>query len=241
DPMDHGLHLAAIEQWPDVAAQRLRELDLALERARAKRRAGDRQSPQHDVPPVELDLAAMQERDHDEAAFEREAAEVLLDVIASDHVEDHVDAALARDARNLDDEVLRAIVDRMIGAHLPAERGLLVASGRGDDAGAVLLRELDRGQPDAARAAVDQRGLAATQAAAIDQVVPDGEERLRQRRRLDQRESLRDGQAPAGRRRAGFGVPAAGGQRADAIADGHALRAVAQRDDGAGDLETDDR
>ena len=51
-----------------------------------------------------------------EPAFERQALQVLLDVVAADHVEDDVDAALAGDPRDLGDEVLRPVVDRVIGA-----------------------------------------------------------------------------------------------------------------------------
>ena len=94
-----------------------RDRDLALDGARAKRRSGHRQPLQHDVAPVELDAAAAQERDDDEPAFEREAFQVLLDVVAADHVEHDVDAALAGDARDLGDEILRAVIDRMRGAH----------------------------------------------------------------------------------------------------------------------------
>ncbi len=128
------------------------------------------------MAPVGLHLAAAQEGDDDEAALEREAAEILLDVVAADHVEDDVDAALAGDPRDLGDEVLRPVVDRMSGADRPAERRLVVAARGRDHRRAELLRDLDRRQPDTARAAVDQHGLAGAQPPAVEEIVPDGEE-----------------------------------------------------------------
>ena len=72
-------------------------------------------------------------------SFEREAAQVLLDVVAADHVEHDVDAALAGDARDLGDEVLRPVVDRVIGAERAAERGLVVAADRREHRCAEML------------------------------------------------------------------------------------------------------
>ena len=51
------------------ARERLRDADLARGRARAQRRAGDGQPLHHDVAPVDLDAAAVQEGDDDEAAL----------------------------------------------------------------------------------------------------------------------------------------------------------------------------
>ena len=102
---------------------------------------------------------------------------------------------LAGDPRDLGDEILRPVVDRVIGAERPAERGLVVAARRREHRRAELLGELDRREADAARAAVDQHFLAALQAAAIDEVVPDGEVIFGQARGFEQREARRDRQA----------------------------------------------
>ena len=61
----------------------------------------------HDVAPVDLGAAALQEGDEHEPAVERQALQVLLDVVAADDVEHEIDAALPRDVRDLGDEVLR--------------------------------------------------------------------------------------------------------------------------------------
>src|SRR6185436_18711632 len=135
------------------------------------------------------------------------------------HVEDQVDAALPGDARDFRDEILLAIVDRVIGADLQAVGGLVGAADGGDHGRAEALAELDRGEADAARAAVEQRGLAWCQMAAIEHVVPDREVVLRKTRRFEQVQRLGNRQAEVGGRRAIFGVAAARRQRAYLIAD----------------------
>ena len=51
-------------------------------------------------------LAALQERDDRHPAFQRQAFQILLDVVAADDVEDDVDAALGGERGHLDGEVL---------------------------------------------------------------------------------------------------------------------------------------
>ena len=48
----------------------------------------------------------LQESDLHQAAIERQAAQVARDVVAADHVEDHVDAAVAGEPRHLGHEIL---------------------------------------------------------------------------------------------------------------------------------------
>ena len=100
------------------------------------------------------------------------------DVVASDHVEDDVDAALGSDAAHLLDEVVAAVVDRVVGTERDAGGALVVAARGGDHDRAVRLGELDRGDADAAGAAVDQEPVAGLERAALEHVVPDGEEGL---------------------------------------------------------------
>ena len=216
--VDDGLELAALEHRPDVLAERDRQGELALVRARSQRGARHGEAAHHDVPPVDLHPAAAQKGDHHEAALERQALQVLLDVVAADHVEDDVDARLAGDARDLGDEVFGPVVDRVIGAERPAKRRLVVASRRRQHRRAELLRELDRGEADAAGAAVDEQLLAALQAAAIDDVVPDGEVVFGQARGFERGEPGGDRQAEARGCRAELRIAAARRQRADGIA-----------------------
>src|SRR5204863_3642523 len=96
--------------------------------ARTQGRAGDRQATHHDARPIDLDLAAVQEGDHDEPPLECKTPQVLVDVVAAYHVEHDVYTALAGDARHFLYEILRPVVDRMIRAHRRAERCLLIAA-----------------------------------------------------------------------------------------------------------------
>ena len=48
NPVDDRLELLRFEQWPHLVAQALRNLSLAYGRARAQRRAGDRQALHYD-------------------------------------------------------------------------------------------------------------------------------------------------------------------------------------------------
>ena len=129
----------------------------------------------------------MQERDDHQPAFERETLQVLLDVIAADHVEHDVDAALGGYPGDLDGEILFPIIDRVIGADVAAIRSLVrVADGR-DHGRSKRLRELYRAKPDPARAAMHEERLALFQAAALEHVVPHGEIIFGQARRFQRR------------------------------------------------------
>ncbi len=183
----------------------------------------------------------MQERDDDQAPLDREAAQVLRDVVAADHVEHELDAALARDRRDLGGEVGGPVVDRVVGAEIPAEGRLIVAADRGDHLRAERLRVLDRRVADAAGAAVDQDRLARGEPPALEHVVPDRERVLGQARGLEERQPSRRRQAVPGRRDAELGVAAAGRQRAHLVTDAPSGHGRTDRRDGAGDLEPDDR
>ena len=116
------------------------------------------------------------------------------------------------------DEILRLVVDRVVGAELEARVALVVAAGRDDDLRAQGLGHLDGRDADAAGAALDQQRLAGLQAGAVEDVAPHREESLRQRRRFDIAHALGNRQALAHRRHAQLRVAATGHQRADAVA-----------------------
>ncbi len=239
--VDHRLRAAGLVERPHALAQRVGDPDLPLGRAGAHRRSGHREPLQHDRHPVDLGLAAVQERDDHEPALDREAAQVLRDVVAAHHVEHQLDAALAGDRRDLGHEVAGPVVDRVIRADSPAERRLVVAADRRDHLRAERLRVLDRRVADAARAAVDQDRLARGELSPLEHVVPDGERVLRQARRLEQRQALRRRQAVPRRRDAVLRVAAAGRERADLVADAPRRDVRTDCGDRARDLESDDR
>ena len=120
---------------------------------------------------------------------------------------------VARDA----DEVLRSIVDAALGAERLAGPALLVGAGRGEHLGAECPRQLNRRGADPARAAVDQETFARTQPAAVEDVRPHGEERLGNRRGLDQAQRSGNRQALHGRHGAELGIAASRGEGAHAI------------------------
>ena len=126
-------------------------------RARPHRRARDRQALAHHQEQVEvLGLRAMLGGHLDEPAVHREALEVALEIGRADDVDDHVDAAPAGQARDALGEILVAVIDGGFGAEPDARRAFLVAARGGVRACAELARQLDRGDADAARAAVHQ-------------------------------------------------------------------------------------
>ena len=83
------------------------------------------------------------------------------------------------------DEILGAIVDRAIRAEPQARGGLFVRADGRDHLRAERLGEHYRRGADAGGSAVNQQGFAGPQAAALENVGPDGEKRFRDRRRFD--------------------------------------------------------
>src|SRR5206468_6618566 len=94
--VDDRLDRAGLDQRPDFLAQVPRDRALELDRARAQRGARHRQAPAQDVAEEERRLAAAEEGDDNDAAVVCEAFQLAVDVVAADHVEDHVDAAASR-------------------------------------------------------------------------------------------------------------------------------------------------
>ena len=99
------------------------------------------------------------------------------------------------------------------------------------------MRELDGGNADAARAAVHEEPLSALQAAALEHVVPHGEEALGDRGRFRHRQAGWHRQAGSLICGAIFRVAAAGDERHHAVALFEAACAGTQRRDRARNLE----
>ena len=109
------------------------------------------------------------------------------------------------------------MVDRLDRSESAARLALLVRPGGRICGRSECARELDRGRADPAGAAVDQHPLARPEAAAVEQVRPDGEVGLRDRGCGRRVHAGWHRQALPRRSRAVLGVPAAGDQRADAV------------------------
>jgi hypothetical protein len=86
------------------------------------------------------------------------------------------------------------------------------------------LRHLDRGDADAAGAALDQQRFARLQTRAIEHVRPDGEEGFRQARGFDVGQALRHGQTLPDRRHAQLGITTAGDKRTNTVTKVQACR-----------------
>ena len=169
---------------------------------------------------------------------ERRSAQVPLDVVAADHVENEVDAFAAGLLLDHLDEVVRLIIDRNRCAQLSAFRAFFGRSGRREDARAEFAGELDGGRADAARAAMDQEALPGPEVSALEHVGPDREKGLRQGRGLDHAELARDGQALWARGEAEFGIAPASQQGRHLVSDLPTGDVRADRHDLACDLQT---
>ena len=183
----------------------------------------------------------MLERDLDQPPFEGQQAEILLEVIPAHHVEDDIDSCRTDDASRFFSEIVRAVVDHVVGADRLRERSLVtIAYGR-NHGRAPRLGDLDRRVTDAAAAAMDQDGLARTQAAALDDIGPDREEIFRNCGGMLEIEFIRRRQAVRGRNDAVPGITAARCQCAHRVADLPFCDRGAERRNVAGDLQPQDR
>ena len=100
--------------------------------------------------------AARGEADDDDSALERDALGGPVVHVTAHRIEDDVGAAAASQPLDLLGKILGLVVDRVIGAELPADLGLLIGSGRGDDRRARRLADLNRCAADTAGARMDQ-------------------------------------------------------------------------------------
>src|ERR1700731_2174501 len=76
---------------------------------------------------------ARREPDYDDAPLKGDALGRAIVDIPTDRIENDVGAATSREFLDLFGEVLRLVVDRIVGAKLQADRGLLVRPCGGDD------------------------------------------------------------------------------------------------------------
>ena len=125
----------------------------------------------------------------------------------------------------------------MVGAELKAGRAFLIGTGGGDDGRAEGFGELDRRGADARRAAMDEEGLTGLQAAALEDIGPDGKEGLGDRTGLGERQALGSGQGIALVDHGVFGIAAAGDEGADGCSNRKAIGTLALRHHRAREFE----
>ena len=199
------------------------------------------QPPQHQRQEVQFAHAALQERDQDQTAITPQQADIPGQVRAADHVQHHIHALAGGELARPQHEVLGAIVDGLRGPEFAAEARLLIAAHGDDRRRTDMACQLDRGQADAAGAAVHQHALAAREPSHPDQVCPDRKPVFRQAGGLRQAQWPRDRQCVARRGDAELRITAAGHQRAHGIACLPLRDAAADRRHAACDLESQDR
>src|SRR5690606_12132658 len=98
----------------------------------------------------------------------------LVERVAADRVEGHVDAAAGGVADGVHEVRDVLVVDDHVGAQLLAEAGLGGAAGDGDDVGPGCLPELDGGGPGAAGGPGDEQPLARLQLRPLVEGEPGG-------------------------------------------------------------------
>src|SRR5215472_2821013 len=91
--VDDRFDPALLDQWPHFSRHRVADRALLLVGTRAQGRGRERQPLHQHAREIHIGTHAGLERDIDDASPDRRSAEVALDVVASDHVEDNVDAA----------------------------------------------------------------------------------------------------------------------------------------------------
>ncbi len=112
------------------------------------------------------------EADDDDAALESNAFGRAVVHVAADRVEHDVRAAPTGELLHLFGEVLRLVVDHVVGAHPPAHLELFVGAGGRDDCGPGGLAQLNRRGPHAASPGVDQEGFIGLQIGATMKAEP---------------------------------------------------------------------
>ena len=158
----------------------------------------------------------MQIGDLHQPPIHRQGIKVARDIVAAHHVEDQISPAFGPHGSH---EIGVAVVERHLGPQLFASRAFRVIARRGKDARAAQMGKLDRGRPDAGGTAMHQEALTRLQAAAHEDIGPDGIEGLAQARRGLQRHALGHGQRVICGRHGVFGIAPTRQQRADRITD----------------------
>ena len=115
------------------------------------------------------------------------AVHVHLHVGTGDHVEQHINTLASGEILDYLLPVLAPVIDCLFGAKVFAKAAFLGTARRGNDSATLCPGKLDRRRTDAARSAVHQERLAPGEAAAHEDVVPDGEECFGYCRSFDQR------------------------------------------------------
>src|SRR2546425_9623156 len=146
--------LVPLEQLVDRPAQLVGRVPAEVAQRAAQRGAVLDQEPvRRDV----LDPA--DEAHHQNPAAPAERRQRRVEEVAADRIETHVGALTIRQSHHPLGELLRRVVDELVGPALAGHSELLRGAGRRDDARAHRLADLDRREADAAGGTQDEQGL----------------------------------------------------------------------------------
>ena len=179
DLVDNGLDLARLDQRPHLAQERVADCAFLLRRARPQG-GGEQRKPLH-----------QHGREIHARLHPAHIGDIALNVIASDHIENDVNAAAARFFFDDIDEILFAVVDGARCAKSFARRTSLRAACRSEDLVASRMKHLDRCGADPAGTAMDEHGLARLAPRAVDQIGPHREMHFGKRCRVCERDAAR--------------------------------------------------
>jgi hypothetical protein len=123
------------------------------------------------IPRLDVRAGATRHADADEHPAIGERADAVNEVLAADRIEDHVGAAPVGQFACPVDEALAGVVDPVVEPERLQAFELLVAGAVEITVAPACVCQLDRGQPDATRAGVDQGDLAGLEVAGGEQAL----------------------------------------------------------------------
>ena len=202
-----------------MAPQRLGNLLFLRRRPAAHGGAGDGGPLEHQGLNVDLmGHSPAHKADDDQPPVLFQQPQVAVKVRAAHDIQNDIHPFIVGQLMNFLSEIFGFVVDRRgVG---PQRGNFFVLADGGIDGHPQRVTQQDRGGANPAGAAVDQNALAGLQLTELENVRPHREEGFRNGGRFAKAEASRDRQRLACRDGAVFGIPAAVGQRADAIPGG---------------------
>src|SRR5713101_1112277 len=135
-----------------------------------------------ETPYVELVRRTSRAAVQNQMAERREALETLLESRLADSVENQIDALAAGEFHGLVREIMRFVIDHLVGAILLRDRDLAVVRYGSDHPSAGRFGDLHRDDSDTARRRMDQHSLAGGRIMGSEEHEPGGERLDRKRR-----------------------------------------------------------
>jgi hypothetical protein len=167
---DSGPQASRLDQLPELGNILALHCRFALAEC-AEEHADDRSALEQRQVDRDARYLAGGETDHEVAALPGQAAQRRLGERPTDGVVHDVDTLAAGDFLDTLAQVLRRVIDHVIGAEAARKFALRITACRSDDGGAHDLAEFDSGHPNAACRAQHQQRLARCERRALSQRV----------------------------------------------------------------------